>query len=157
MKLTPNSTARRSTARATSRSAGSPQMPFPVIRMAPKPSRLTVRSPPTSMVPAPPAPTEVLSLIDRSPFVSFLTGTLRGERPRRCRGGAGRTVGHQTVGQEPSHLAVEGVVRTGGPPDEPDGPGRRRRGEGPGGESRARPGLEGHGARRQQRHPEPGG
>ena len=42
MKLTPSSMARRSTATASARSAGSPQMPGPVIRMAPKPSRLTV-------------------------------------------------------------------------------------------------------------------
>ena len=37
---------------ARSRLGGSPQMPAPVIRMAPNPSRFTVRSPPTSMVPA---------------------------------------------------------------------------------------------------------
>src|SRR5487761_1238727 len=52
MKLTPSSTARRSVALAFSRSGGSPQMPWPVIRIAPNPSRLTVMSPPTSMVPA---------------------------------------------------------------------------------------------------------
>ena len=52
MNVTSSSTARRSAALAISRSAGSPQMPGPVIRIAPKPSRLTVRSPPTSMVPA---------------------------------------------------------------------------------------------------------
>src|SRR4029453_7012520 len=55
MKLTPSSIARRNTAFASSRSAGGPQMPSPVIRMAPKPRRLTVRSPPTSIVPAFPA------------------------------------------------------------------------------------------------------
>src|SRR6266851_6131047 len=52
MKLTPSSTTRRSVAMAWSRLGGSPQIPDPVIRMAPKPSRLTVRSPPTSIVPA---------------------------------------------------------------------------------------------------------
>src|SRR6266851_5009274 len=52
MKLTPSSTTRRSVAMAWSRLGGSPQMPGPVIRMAPNPRRLTVRSPPTSMVPA---------------------------------------------------------------------------------------------------------
>src|SRR5580693_5392479 len=52
MKLTPSSTTRRSVAMDWSRLGGSPQMPDPVIRMAPNPSRLTVRSPPTSMVPA---------------------------------------------------------------------------------------------------------
>src|SRR5580704_17715865 len=52
MKLTPSSTTRRSVAMACSRLGGSPQIPDPVIRIAPKPMRLTVRSPPTSMVPA---------------------------------------------------------------------------------------------------------
>src|SRR5580704_1514361 len=52
MKLTPSSTTRRSVAMAWSRLGGSPQMPRPVIRIAPNPRRLTVRSPPTSMVPA---------------------------------------------------------------------------------------------------------
>src|ERR1700754_2814439 len=52
MKLTPSSTARRRTALASSRLGGSPQMPSPVIRMAPNPRRLTVRSPPMSIVPA---------------------------------------------------------------------------------------------------------
>src|SRR6516225_5306522 len=51
MKFTSSSTARRSTALASSRSRGSPQMPRPVRRMAPNPRRLTVRSPPMSMVP----------------------------------------------------------------------------------------------------------
>src|SRR5690242_12141635 len=52
MKLTPSSTARRSAAWACSRSGGGPQMPCPVIRIAPKPRRFTVRSPPMSIVPA---------------------------------------------------------------------------------------------------------
>src|SRR6266568_5391348 len=52
MKFTPSSTTRRSVAMAWSRLGGSPQMPGPVTRMAPNPMRLTVRSPPTSMVPA---------------------------------------------------------------------------------------------------------
>ncbi len=51
MKSTPSSTARRSTAIATSRSGGGPQMPSPVIRIAPNPSRWTVRSPPIVIVP----------------------------------------------------------------------------------------------------------
>src|SRR5207244_1047029 len=46
MRSTPSSTARRRTLRALPRSAGQPQMPSPVIRIAPKPSRLTGRSPP---------------------------------------------------------------------------------------------------------------
>src|SRR5580704_17379117 len=52
MKLTPSSTTLRRVAMACSRLGGSPQIPVPVIRIAPKPRRLTVRSPPTSMVPA---------------------------------------------------------------------------------------------------------
>src|ERR1700736_1397474 len=52
MKVTPSSTARRSTRLHSSGSAGSPQMPGPVRRMAPKPIRLTVRSSPSAVVPA---------------------------------------------------------------------------------------------------------
>src|SRR5579872_431038 len=52
MKLTPSSTARRRTAIAALRSFGGPQMPCPVRRMAPKPRRWTVSSPPSDTVPA---------------------------------------------------------------------------------------------------------
>src|SRR5262245_47123258 len=52
MKLIPSSIVRRNTAFASAGSAGCPQIPAPVIRMAPNPRRLTVRSPPTSIVPA---------------------------------------------------------------------------------------------------------
>src|SRR5438552_2666678 len=55
MRPTPSSTARRRTLRALSRSGGQPQMPSPVIRIAPKPSRLTERSSPNrkrELVPA---------------------------------------------------------------------------------------------------------
>src|SRR2546423_3408546 len=52
MKLMPSSTARLRTAFATSRSAGGPQIPSPVSRMAPNPSRHTSRSPPRTMAPA---------------------------------------------------------------------------------------------------------
>src|SRR5439155_13702643 len=48
---------------ASSRSGGSPQMPAPVMRIAPKPMRRTVRSPPTSMVPE--AAAELESVIGR--------------------------------------------------------------------------------------------
>src|SRR3954468_1904294 len=44
MRSTPSSTARRSTRTHSARSAGSPQIPGPVRRIAPKPSRCTVRS-----------------------------------------------------------------------------------------------------------------
>src|SRR5437764_313796 len=50
MKLTPSSTARRKTFFAFSRSGGQPQIPSPVSRIAPKPSRLTKRSPPNKNV-----------------------------------------------------------------------------------------------------------
>src|SRR5215208_3846245 len=43
MKFTPSSTARLSTALASSGSSGSPQMPSPVKRIAPKPMRLMVK------------------------------------------------------------------------------------------------------------------
>src|ERR1700682_2638048 len=51
MKLTPSSTARRRTAIAPARSCGGPQTPSPVIRIAPKPRRLTVSLPASETVP----------------------------------------------------------------------------------------------------------
>ena len=48
MKLTPSSTASRRTARAPSRSGGSPHTPHPVILIAPNPIRWTGVSPPSS-------------------------------------------------------------------------------------------------------------
>src|SRR5262245_15553545 len=51
MKFTPSSTARRNTRMHSSRSAGGPHTPVPVRRIAPKPSRLIVRSPPRVTVP----------------------------------------------------------------------------------------------------------
>src|SRR5437588_5378308 len=57
MKLTPSSTARRKTFFAFSRSGGQPQIPSPVNRIAPNPSRLTNRSRPNrTWNPAPPEP-----------------------------------------------------------------------------------------------------
>src|SRR5438128_9486370 len=50
MKLTPSSPARCKTFFAFSRSGGQPQIPSPVRRIAPKPSRLTKRSPPNKNV-----------------------------------------------------------------------------------------------------------
>src|SRR5580658_8498354 len=52
MKSTPSSSARRSTRRASSGSFGSPQIEAPVMRIAPKPSRFTLRSPPMVREPA---------------------------------------------------------------------------------------------------------
>src|SRR5689334_16491792 len=51
MKLMPSSRVRASTRLHSSTSAGGPQIPGPVSRMAPKPSRLTDRSPPIANVP----------------------------------------------------------------------------------------------------------
>ena len=51
MKSTPSSTARRSTRIAMPRSAGSPQMPRPVIRIAPYPRRVTATVPPSENTP----------------------------------------------------------------------------------------------------------
>src|SRR6266568_8842703 len=53
MKLTPSSSARRKTFFAFSRSGGQPQIPSPVNRIAPNPSRLTNRSPPNKNVSSP--------------------------------------------------------------------------------------------------------
>src|SRR6266496_3343636 len=50
MKLTPSSTARRKTFFAFSRLGGQPQIPSPVRRIAPDPSRLTNTSPPNKNV-----------------------------------------------------------------------------------------------------------
>src|SRR5256885_14547659 len=51
MRFTPSSTARLRTLSAAARSFGQPQIPSPVIRMAPNPRRFTVRSPPILNVP----------------------------------------------------------------------------------------------------------
>ena len=51
MKSTPRSAARRSTRIASPRSAGSPQMPEPVICMAPYPRRATATLPPIANTP----------------------------------------------------------------------------------------------------------
>src|SRR5271170_2608984 len=51
MKSTPRSTARRSTRIASPRSRGSPQMPRPVIRIAPYPRRVTATLPPSENTP----------------------------------------------------------------------------------------------------------
>src|ERR1700730_3179177 len=52
MRLTPSSMARRNTRIASSSFFGGPQIPRPVRRIAPKPSRRTFRSPPIVKVPS---------------------------------------------------------------------------------------------------------
>src|SRR5712691_10160246 len=55
MKLTPSSTARLTTRMASLRSEGSPQIPLPVSRIVPSPSRATRKSSPISNSPPRPA------------------------------------------------------------------------------------------------------
>src|SRR5271165_3721489 len=85
MKSTPSSTARCNTLRASSRSFGSPQMPGPVMRIAPYPSRLTVRSPPSAKVPADCVSNVSIPLQIRHPYDWFLlvssTATIVGAGP----------------------------------------------------------------------------
>jgi hypothetical protein len=50
-KSTSSERSRRSTARAATGSSGGPQMPRPVMRIAPKPSRVTSMSPPMANAP----------------------------------------------------------------------------------------------------------
>src|SRR6478672_6349694 len=78
MKFTPSSIARLSTDLATSRSGGSPQIPEPVIRIAPKPSRLTVRSPPMPIVPASAA--DAVSVMDALLFAIVAPTTVESGR-----------------------------------------------------------------------------
>src|SRR5271157_5325868 len=63
IKLTPSSTARRRTAIAVAGSLGGPQIPSAVRRIAPKPRRLTVSSPPSVIVPALAADSVVVFLV----------------------------------------------------------------------------------------------
>src|SRR5579871_2074677 len=81
MKFTPNSTARRKTAMAAFLSFGGPQIPSPVMRMAPKPRRLTVSSPPSVMVPAAPAG-EIGVVIEISPLRRILRFEILDSTPR---------------------------------------------------------------------------
>ena len=114
MKSTPSSTARRATLMATLRSAGSPQMPGPVRRMAPKPRRWTVPRSLTSKVP-----------LLRAGVADVIAATTGAERPLfRGRGGVAGTVlerrpptGHQMglgQGAGPSHVVLDqGAVELG--------------------------------------------
>src|SRR5687767_12790390 len=90
MKLTPSSTARRNTVLAASRSGGSPQIPRPVTRIAPKPRRLTVRSPPIVIV-ADDAALTAGSLMART--------VRRGIRVRLCGYGGRRLEGVDHAGE----------------------------------------------------------
>src|SRR5712672_672264 len=74
IKLTPSSTARQRTATAAKGSLGGPQIPSPVIRMAPKPRRLTVSSPPSERVPL-----ETASGLFAFLFMFLLQSNLLGE------------------------------------------------------------------------------
>ena len=112
MKFTPSSTARRRTAFASSRSGGGPQMPRPVIRIAPKPRRLTVRSPPTSMVPASPA----LRGRDSDMVPTLPAGNRPDQGPRRrrrshrvSRGAKWSTAGVRTIDGPTTTPAEKGI------------------------------------------------
>src|SRR5919109_3482987 len=72
MKLIPSSTAQRRTAVAPSGSAGGPQIPWPVIRIAPKPRRRSSSSPPSATVPAADASVLSSGIPLRLPGVLFL-------------------------------------------------------------------------------------
>src|SRR3954466_14716034 len=74
MKSTPSSTARRTTRMHSARSVGSPQMPEPVSRMAPKPSRCTVL-PAISNVP------DLFAVISSMPSSLLLGGSRRSQCP----------------------------------------------------------------------------
>src|SRR6185312_3977745 len=82
MKFTPRRTARCNTLTAVATSGGSPQTPRPVMRMAPKPRRLTSRSAPRTSCPA--AAAFMLAFIDTSarpaskPHASTAAGACRG-------------------------------------------------------------------------------
>src|SRR5579875_1132405 len=102
MKLTPSSTARRRVALACSRSGGSPQTPWPVIRMAPNPRRFTVRSPPTSMEPA----SAALGLL----FMRYLPRLLRPAFQARS---AGCTRAGAAGGPLSRNAGAGGAVRAG--------------------------------------------
>src|SRR3954447_8371948 len=74
MKSAPSSTARRTTRMHSARSAGSPQMPEPVSRMAPNPSRCTVL-PAISKVP------DLCAVISSMPSSLLLGGSRRSQCP----------------------------------------------------------------------------
>src|SRR5579862_3141897 len=74
MKLTPSSGNRRSVASAARRSGGGPQIPRPVIRMAPYPRRLMVRSPNVNR-PAALALMELMTAILRDPASPLRTSS----------------------------------------------------------------------------------
>src|SRR3954447_15477407 len=80
MKSTPSSGRRRSTAIAVSWSGGGPQMPLPVMRIAPKPRRWTSRSPPILKVPEAVAVAIPTTVARRAPRRRALRGAARGAR-----------------------------------------------------------------------------
>src|ERR1044071_2438605 len=87
IKFTPSSTTRLRSFSAFCRSAGQPQMPWPVTRIAPKPRRFTVKSPPKLNVgfvamfdvPAAAAPRSTSDLLARSaaPLARLIPRNLR--------------------------------------------------------------------------------
>src|SRR5207245_9969212 len=84
MKLTPSSTARRRTAIAAAGFLGGPQIPSPVIRMAPKPRRWIVSSPRSEIVPLQAADKVFISTVFSFFFILFRTPVLLLARSDRC-------------------------------------------------------------------------
>src|SRR3954466_13795046 len=95
MKLTPSSSARWSTAIASSRSSGSPQIPSPVIRIAPKPRRRIVL-PARSKVP-----------VEESVSVAGIPSPLPGRASRQSCGLGGLAQSRQVL---VAREALEGPV-----------------------------------------------
>src|SRR4051794_8016303 len=99
MKFTPSSTARRRTRTASSRSAGGPHTPLPVRRIAPKPRRLTVRSPPSLNVP------------DAAATVDALTRmTVRPATPRRLEAWQAGQVDLKALAEQPLTYSEVGAT-----------------------------------------------
>ncbi len=73
IRFTPSSTARRSTVRASSGRSGSPMIPGPVSRIAPKPRRFTVYGP-TRTCPARAAPASVPAATAASSLTGHRSG-----------------------------------------------------------------------------------
>ena len=117
---TSSSTARRSTRIASSRSSGGPQMPSPVMRMAPKPRRFTSRSPNLTV----PALLAVVVWVMGCPYPSRPVGLSRsplawraadGRRPSPNRVPVLRRLELPRPAAQPREPAVRGAhLRTGG-------------------------------------------
>src|SRR5918997_459288 len=107
MKLTPSSTARRTTRLASSRSFGSPQIPRPVIRMAPKPSRYTG---PRSIIDRVPLCCATVMSATTGPRAGLFQPPRAGQVPLHVGTGLGRQV--LARGQQPGQQGALGQLGT---------------------------------------------